>query len=387
MTVVSAVLDPINASVHFTSAELSLLGTLAPFSFALCGAIVPRIAERIGLERITAVSAILMTAALIARVFVTDATGFLVTTTLSLLGMGVGNITLPPLVKRYYPMQMALMTSIYSAALAMSATLPPLLAVPVTASWSWRVALGVWAGVALIAVVPWILLLVRTRRSAVASIRETTGKCPSEQRLSGQRPVGQRVPLIRSRVAWAITIGLTISTITAYFMFAWLPNIGEDLGNLSIVAAGLTLSGFAMLGLPINFLGPIFAARFGLPSLFVVSGVCLGVGYAGLLLAPSPLFLLWIFFVGLGPLLYPACLAGINLRTESIVTAAQLSGFAQAVSYGTAGVLIFVFRWMRGTGLGWTPTFVLLALSGVVAIVVAIPLRRPLTIEEELAAR
>ena len=88
----------------------------------------------------------------------------LAASTLTFAAIGVGNVLLPPLVKRYFPDRIGLLTTIYVTAMSVSTFLPPLVAVPVADAAGWRVSLGVWAVVALTALVPWIALLVHPRR-------------------------------------------------------------------------------------------------------------------------------------------------------------------------------------------------------------------------------
>ena len=49
---------------------------------------------------------------------------------LVLLGMGVGNVLLPPLVKRYFPDRIGLVTAAYVTILTLGATSPAVLAAP-----------------------------------------------------------------------------------------------------------------------------------------------------------------------------------------------------------------------------------------------------------------
>ena len=60
--------------------------------------------------------------------------------------VGVGNILLPPLVKKYFPDRIGLMTTIYSTTMAVASFTPPLVAVPVADAAGWRVSLGTLGG-------------------------------------------------------------------------------------------------------------------------------------------------------------------------------------------------------------------------------------------------
>ena len=59
--------------------------------------------------------------------------------------VGVGNVLLPPLVKKYFPDRIGLMTTIYSTTMAVASFGPPLVAVPIADAAGWRLSLGLWA--------------------------------------------------------------------------------------------------------------------------------------------------------------------------------------------------------------------------------------------------
>src|SRR5690625_6474528 len=55
---------------------------------------------------------------------------FLALSVLALLGMGIGNVVLPPLVKSYFPDRVALMSTVHVGLLQFGTFIPPLVAVP-----------------------------------------------------------------------------------------------------------------------------------------------------------------------------------------------------------------------------------------------------------------
>ena len=71
---------------------------------------------------------------------------------------------LPSLVKLHFPERIGLVTAIYTTALSIGLAAALTLTVPISDAFgSWRAGLGVWAGVALIALVPWLGLVRRDR--------------------------------------------------------------------------------------------------------------------------------------------------------------------------------------------------------------------------------
>jgi CP family cyanate transporter-like MFS transporter len=109
------------------------------------------------------------------------------------------------------------------------------------------------------------------------------------------------------------------------------------------------------------------------------------VGYAGLLLAPAVAPWLWVALIGLGPILFPVCLVLINLRTQSQLASAALSGFVQGVGYtlGALGpLLVGVLHDVSG---GWTVPILFLLGVGLVGIFSGVSLSRPRFVEQDLA--
>ena len=69
---------------------------------------------------------------------VSDSITLLLANSLIFAAVGVGNILLPPLVKKYFPDRIGLMTTIYSTTMAVATFTPPLIAVPVADAAGWR---------------------------------------------------------------------------------------------------------------------------------------------------------------------------------------------------------------------------------------------------------
>ena len=90
--------------------------------------------------------------------------GLLSGSIVALAGMGMGNVVLPPLVKRYFPDRVGALSTLYITVLQLGTILPALAAVPVAAAVGWRISMGAWALVAVAAALPWIGVLWIERR-------------------------------------------------------------------------------------------------------------------------------------------------------------------------------------------------------------------------------
>src|SRR5690606_41677863 len=84
-------------------------------------------------------------------------------TVLALLGVGIGNVLLPPIVRKYFPDRVGLVTSLYATLMSVSTAVPALVAVPVADTAGWRVSLAMGLLVSLGAAVPWGGILAHRR--------------------------------------------------------------------------------------------------------------------------------------------------------------------------------------------------------------------------------
>jgi CP family cyanate transporter-like MFS transporter len=375
----SPIIGLIDDDLHLDHLVLSIIGAAPPLIFALSGLLAPLIARVLGLEGSLVALTLLGGIGHLLRAIAPEPGTLLLGTVLALLGAGCCNVLLPPVVKRYFPDRIGTITALYVTVMSLGATVPPIVAVPIADSSSWRVSLGVWCLLAVTAAAPWVVQLVRSGRHVENLNTEARG---IEAAHAG---IGRR--LFRSRIAWSMALLFATPTISVYAMFAWLPSMATELSGVSAAEAGVLLGAFAICGVPAALIVPPLAVRLKSVSPLIIAGLAFFVaGFAGFLFAPTVAPLLWSVFIGLGPLMFPLTLTLINLRTRSQVGAVSLSGFVQGFGYviGAAGPLI-VGLLREATG-GWlVPIFFLLG-----TLVLSIPgllvLSRPHYVEDEVLA-
>jgi CP family cyanate transporter-like MFS transporter len=382
---VSPILDLVRDDVALSATEAGLLGTIPVISFAAFGSVTPVLARRLGLEPLLIAAMLLSVTGEIVRSGTSTAVGFLGWSVIALAGMGMGNVLLPPVVKRYFPDRIGVVTSIYSVTMSFSTAVPALLAVPVAERLGWRASLSVWSVVGVLAAVPWAVVIARSAAARSAPQQPAQRGPATTPALTSRHRQGGRV--WRSPLAWGMALTFAMNSLDSYAMFAWLPQILID-GGTSPHAAGVWLSVFAILGLPPALVAPIAAARMRNPiPLVVVFVSCWAVSYVGLLVAPGGPVWLWVLLGGLGPGAFPVLLALINLRTRTSAGAASLSGFTQGVGYAIAGtgpLLIGVLYDATGT---WTAPLLLLLGTLVVLLGAATVACRPVMLEDTWGPR
>jgi len=374
---ISPIIGMIENDIPLTSLGLGVLGMLPPIAFAVAGVAAPALARARGLDASLLIAAAAMVTGPALRAVSDDYVMLALGSIIALAGMGVGNVLLPPAVKKYFPDRLATVTGGYVMLISLGAAIPAFFAAPIAETAGWRVSVAVWAALALTALIPWLLLTVRGRQ-AKRSAANDTAVVPAVAGISVWA-------VAKSKTAWAITIAFGVSSIGFYSFFAWLPEILIESAAATPVEAGVMLSLFGLIGIPLGILSPILASRVSNIGAVMAGGVLAGVfGYLGLAFAPTAITWLWVVLVGIGTILFPLCLVLINLRTRSHEGSAALSGFVQSVAYTVAALGPFAVALIREISGGWVWPLMFLLATSLLALISSVLLARPSFIEDEI---
>lgn len=373
---VPPLLGSIGPELGFDSFSTGLLAMLAPVVFAASGLMTPRLIRRWGLEKVLVAAVLLAVFGQLTRALVGDVAPFLALSALTLAGYGMGNVVLPPLVKKYFPSRIAVVTAGYVTMLAVGTALSPVLAVPVAGLTNWRISIALWALLSAVVLVPWVIQFVKDRRSHAAALAADPHRVPE----TVIEPA--RINPWRSPVAWGLAIFLAGNSAQTYVYFTWLPPYLTDAG-MDAGAAGSMLAYFAILGLPMSLLVPMWIPRLRHPiiavSLFTLFWI---IGHIGLYLSPMEGTLIWMTFSGLGQGTFATALLMVNLRSRSTYGSGVLSGFAQGLGYAGAAIAPLLFGVVRDATGGWGASFAMLGICIVVMLVGAVMVNGPRRIED-----
>ncbi|MFI6234032.1 CynX/NimT family MFS transporter [Micromonospora sp. NPDC050784] len=372
---ISPILGDIRVDIPISNIGVGLLGTLPPILLAASGFIAPRVARGFGLDGGIVLALLLMTLGHLVRAFAPGFVVLLVGSVVALAGTGIGNVLLPPIVRRYFPDRVALLTAVYVCVVGVGTAVPAAVAAPVAEQIGWRFLLGIWSVTSVVALVPWLVIIARERRQR-----------RSDAVAVESAPSALVTRLWRSRVALSITVVFSTSTICTYAAFAWLPEILGDIAGSTPTEAGVLLAVTGIISVPGAFIAPLLVARLRDVGWLIAAGVASFVfGYLGLLLAPATLTLLWVLLIGSGSILFPVCLVLINVRTRTHGGTVALSGFAQGVAYALGALGPLLVGLLHDVSGGWTLPLLFLLAVALVAAIPAITLARPAFVEDELA--
>ncbi|SCK30755.1 MFS transporter, CP family, cyanate transporter [Streptomyces sp. WMMB 714] len=345
-------LKEVRSDLGMSGAVAGLLTSVPGLCFAVFGSLAPRLARRRGPAPVVLAGMVAITAGLALRPFAGGTVSFLAASALALAGIAVSNVLMPVVVKRWFPGRIGSMTGLYSMGLALGTAGAAAVTVPLTGALggSWRVGLGAWALLGVLAIIPWAVVLKDpgSRRPAPSpAVREpgrpgapaAGGRSGSGDGTAGRRggagsPEGDgRIRIRTSRTAWALGGFFGLQASAAYIVLGWLPQIFRDAG-VPASSAGLMLAVTMGMGVPLAFVVPRVAARMRHQGpLIAALALCGLTGYAGLWFAPGAGAWLWALLLGIANCAFPVALTMISLRSRSSAGVAQLSAFAQSTGY------------------------------------------------------
>jgi CP family cyanate transporter-like MFS transporter len=348
---VGPVLANISSDLGLSGAAAGFLTGLPLIAFAVFSPVAPRFAARLGLDRALWMSLLILALGIVLRSLAMPGSIWAGT---ALIGLAIAflNVLVPSLVKRDFPTRVSRVTGSYTATQAAFAAVGAAVVVPVaqTSPAGWRLALGIWVGLALIAMavlMPWL----RRHRTRIVhgTAAETSYRSPWA-----------------SALGWQVTIFMGLQSIAFYVLMAWLPTIEQSRG-VPASTAGLHLSVFLLISVFASLAtGSILHRGSDQRLVSFTSAALTFVTFVGLALAPE-LVLLWVLLgaIGCGSLIVIA-LSLFSLRTVNYPQAASLSGMAQSVGYGLGAAGPVIFGGLRDLSGDWV--LPLLLTAGVMAV-------------------
>lgn len=398
ITSLGALLEEVREGLHMSGSVAGVLTSVPPLCFAVFGVMAPRLARRFGAGAVVCAGMAAIAAGLVIRPYIGSTAGFLAASALALMGIAVSNILMPVIVKRWFPDRVGTMTGLYSMALALGTALAAAVTVPLTGAMggNWQSGLAVWAGLAALAVLPWIVL-VRDRTPAPGQTAPARSAAPSGPSVSvsgraagasGQASASgpaeaPALRITRSRTAWGLACFFGLQATAAYITMGWMPQIFRDAG-VSAGTAGVLLAVTMAMGVPLAFVIPRVAARLKQQGpIVVVLGLCGLIGYGGLYLAPAAGAWAWALLLGVANCAFPLALTMIGMRTRTGAGVVRLSAFAQSTGYllSIPGPLLVGVLYQHSGG--WGLPIALMAGLMIPQMVAGVLAGRDRTIEDE----
>ncbi|WED27126.1 MFS transporter [Vibrio sp. DW001] len=355
-TSLAPVLAQIMHDLDLASSAAGFLTALPLLTFALFSPMVTHLSRKLGLEPSLLLALLLISFGIGLRSWGFISTLYLGTILIG-IGIAIGNVLLPVVVKINYPTRIAVVTSIYIFTMGIGSTLSSSLMVPLSeltffGSTGWQLALFMNVLFPILALIIWF-----------PKIRKKTSKVKNQHTVESSTSIRS---LLKSSVAWQVTLALGLNSFTFYSLAGWLPKILSDLGYSEIDAG--YIYGFLQFStmVPGLLLLPVLGRKNNQRWLITVCAFSVFIALIGLLYLPD----LAIFWVGLFGLTncstFIIALSFIGLRTENASQAAALSGMSQGIGYALAATGPTIVGQIHAQSDSWT---IPLLLISVVALI------------------
>lgn len=324
---IGPVLTEIQASLGLSATSVSLLMTIPVFAFGAFAFFTPALTMRLGMHRLLGVTMAVLAIGIVLRLQ-PSLMGLFAGTVLVGAAIAVGNVVMPAAIKQDFSHRVGLMMGLYSTALFVGAAAASGLTAPLYTALGgdWRVALGIWAVPALVALLVWLPQMRRATQAKRASSGET------------QQPPTPFRAILRDPIAIAVTLLMGLQSASYYTLLTWAPTLLQDAG-VAVNTAGFLLAYSAFPGILASLVTPAIAARMKPTWLPVVIAVALvGAGYLGLALWPAEGATAWMTLLGLGQgASISLSLSFIVWRSPDAHLTGHLSTMAQGFGYLIAG--------------------------------------------------
>ena len=350
-TSLAPVLAQIMHDLDLASSAAGFLTALPLLTFALFSPMVTHLSRKLGLEPSLLLALLLISFGIGLRSWGFISTLYLGTILIG-IGIAIGNVLLPVVVKINYPTRIAVVTSIYIFTMGIGSTLSSSLMVPLSeltffGSTGWQLALFMNVLFPILALTIWF-----------PKIRKKTSEVKNQHTVESSTSIRS---LLKSRVAWQVTLALGLNSFTFYSLAGWLPKILSDLGYSEIDAG--YIYGFLQFStmVPGLLLLPVLGRKNNQRWLITVCAFSVFIALIGLLYLPD----LAIFWVGLFGLTncstFIIALSFIGLRAENASQAAALSGMSQGIGYALAATGPTIVGQIHAQSDSWTIPLLLIA--------------------------
>ncbi|WP_313891187.1 MFS transporter [Psychrobacillus sp.] len=353
LTSVGPIISYIRDGLGISNVLAGFITTIPLIAFAIVSPFAAKIARRFGIEWTLFFSTILLATGIITRSLGTTSL-LLVGTALIGIAISFGNVLLPSLIKLKFPLQIGLLTGIFTVSMNLSAGIGAGISYPIAegTTFGWQGALGCWAILAIIAIIVWLPQISKRKQQNENQPISSTKKSTS---------------ILRSPLTWSITLFMGIQSLIFYTTAAWLPELLQSQG-MSAEKSGWMLSLMQFAQLPMTFIVPIIAGRLKDQRILVISFTVLYlIGFIGILAGNISLTIVWMIMLGLaGGASFGLVMMLFSLRTSTPMEAAELSGTAQSFGYLLAAVGPVLFGYLHDATASWFTPMILFLLSTIV---------------------
>ena len=324
ITAVGSVVAMIKSDYHLTNAVAGFITTLPLIAFAVVSPFVSKISSRCGQSRTMMVGLLFILLGEFVRSY-TGAIGLFIGTAIIGVGIAIGNVLIPAIIKKNFSDRVGMVTSIYTSGMCIYAAVGAGISVPLAKGMNlgWKNSLASWFILTILTILIW---LPQTRKTEERGNVITIGNSSSS--------------IWKSPLAWWVTLFMGIQSLLFYSQVAWLPTIVTSKGMTTSFAGNMALL-FQLMAIPATLLIPTISDRFkDQKGLVLVTCIIYACGMTLFLLSNTSLMIVIavvLLAIGMGGSI-SLSIAFISMRSPDSRRASELSGMSQSAGYLLAAV-------------------------------------------------
>ena len=361
ITAVGAIVGPLKAILDINNTVAGFITTIPLIAFAIFSPMVAKLSNKVGLEKTILLAAVIITVGLGFRFHINTYVFFL-TTFIVGVGITVGNVLLPGLVKKYYPEKLGVMTGFYAVVMNVGAAVAAGVSYPLLSTniggekFSTGLAVNIWI---IIAVINIFVYTAMSKNSSVSEVKD------GHEKVHGY---------FKYTKMWTIMLSMGLQSALFYCGVSWFAEIMIS-KDFSPETAGLLLSISQFAQFPSTFLVPIFADKLKnklIIPIFIVVGYI--VSLLGMVYVHGNFTLMAILVIifalsGGGSFSYVMYLFSAKARNEK--ESANISGLAQSGGYLLAAIFPPLLGYIRDIS-NWDVAIYVLIITSVALLVTLI---------------
>lgn len=375
ITGIGPILAFISDDLNLSATQAGMLTTLPLLAFAIFSPLSSGLARKIGLEPSLMLALLAITSGIVIRSAGSTLTLYLGTCIIG-IGIAIGNVLLPSLLKRDFPNKVPTLTAIYVLMMGVGATISSSTTIPmlnlanslnVTAIPDWAFALATTLVLPLITMLVWLPQTSHHTKPATDTA-----------------DIDSHSYMWRSAAAWQVSGFLALNSFIMYAFIAWLPSIlvsnGYSEHQAGYIHGILQLASAA----PAIVLIPLMAKVKDKRVLSLIMTILAFIGITGLLMMPQRA-VAWVMMLGF------SCGGGfilglsfVGLRTHNAHQAAALSGMAQCIGYLFAATGPIIFGSLHETTGSWDMPLIITAGISIIWASLAVKAGRSAVITHQL---
>lgn len=363
ITSVGPVIGEISKDLSLSKTTAGLITTIPLLAFGFLSSLIPKISKKYGMELVLLLSLLLLGLGLGMRSY-----GSLFTLLLGSAFVGTaitfGNVLMPAFIKLKFPYKIGFVMGMYSVGMNLTAALAAGFSVSI-GKWTklgWQASLGIWIILVFIGFFLWFPQIPKKKhRNNKKNIEE-----------NHTTPLSSKT-LLKSPLAWSVTIFMGLQSLLFYCISAWLPKVAQDWG-MGIEASGWLLSYMQFAQLPTTFIGSLIASRLKDQRILSILTAFLFIfSLIGILLFKTQYIVLFCIILGIGSgLAFSLAMLFFILRTKNIHHSSQLSGMAQSIGYLLAAIGPPLFGAIYDWKANWNISFLFLIGASIILLFVGV---------------